>query len=254
MFGPKKILTDGIRFTQLSGNNMNLDEHLTNYTGIKGSVEERFMTKATLELAVDLCVKKNVLILGLGNGFLSKEISNIADRVDILEGSEAIITEFKFENPNTTIYPTYFEDYSPNNKYDVVLANHVLEHVDDPVSILKDHCARWINESGIVFVTVPNANSLHRRIGKEMNMLDSIFSLNKSDINAGHQRVYDLEGLFLDIDKSGLKIESFGGYNLKLVSLEQMADWSQNLLNAIFEVSKNVPPEICSNLWAILKK
>jgi len=233
---------------------MDLDKHLQNYTSEKGSVEERFMTKGTIELAIDLCTNMDVLILGLGNGYLSKEISNISNSVDILEGSKAIIDEFQFQKTNTQIFHTYFETFKTKKKYDIILANHVLEHVDKPISILKDDCSRWLSKKGKIFITVPNAQSLHRRIGKEMGMLKSIYSLNQSDINAGHQRVYDIKSLMADIKASGFKVEKSGGYNLKLVSLQQMKDWSQELLDSIFEISKSVPPDMCSNLWVILKK
>jgi 2-polyprenyl-3-methyl-5-hydroxy-6-metoxy-1,4-benzoquinol methylase len=241
-------------FNSMVKKNMDLDKHLKNYTSEKGSVEERFMTKATIELAKELCAKKNVLLLGLGNAQLAQEISKIAINVDILEGSEAIIREFKFNSKNSSIHHTYFEKFQTEKKFDIILANHVLEHVDDPVSILRDHCSRWLSKNGLIFVTVPNANSMHRRIGKEMGLLETVYSLNQSDYNAGHQRVYDIEKLLNDIKLSGLKVKKLGGYNIKLVSLNQMSDWSQELLNAIFEISKTIPPEMCSNIWAILKK
>ena len=70
----------------------------------------------------------------------------------------------------------------------------------------------------------------------------------------GHQRVYDIKSLKSDLVKSGYKIIKAGGYNIKLVSQKQMKDWSNKLLNAIFEVSLQCPSEICSNIYAICKK
>ena len=40
-----------------------------------------------------------------------------------------------------------------------------------------------------------------------------------------------------------------GRYNFKIVSLSQMEDWPQELLDVIFTISQSMPEEICTNLW-----
>ena len=153
-----------------------------------------------------------------------------------------------------TLYPLtkIFEKFQSKDKYDIILANHVIEHVDDPVNVLM-RIKPFIKNDGKIFITVPNANSIHRLIGVEMNLLENKFQLNTSDIRAGHQRVYDYKSLIDDIKRAGLTIEESGGYNLKMVSLAQMKDWPQELLDAIFTVSQSMPKEICTNLWVTCK-
>ena len=228
---------------------MALDDYFENYCGVKGTVEERVMTKATTELVLGLSRKKNVLNLGLGNGFLSRILADEVNSLTVVEGSVSIIDRFSFPHKSVTFVESYFEDYLPENKFDLILANHVLEHVSDPVCLMKNKFNDWVVPNGIIYITVPNARSIHRLIGKQMGLLDSEYDLNKSDIRAGHQRVYDKNMLVQHITGAGLKIVDMGGYNLKMVSLEQMKDWSQELLDAIFEVSKVMPLDICSNLW-----
>jgi len=224
------------------------------YRGTKATVEGNFMTNATIELIKPLVSGKDVLNLGLGNGKTSQVLDQHVKSQIVVEGSGEIIRSFSFPSGRTDFIESYFEDYSPSKKFDVILANHVLEHVDDPVHLMRHKFTRWIKSDGVIFVTVPNAKSLHRLVGKQMGLLKSEYDLNQSDINAGHQRVYDIDHLLADILAAGLKTEDFGGYNLKITSLNQMKDWSQDLLNAIFEVSKQMPPEICTNIWAKVRK
>lgn len=228
---------------------MSLENYFENYKGTKASVEERFMTKASIELAKELVLDKKVLNLGLGNGYTSKVVNDICRKQIVIEGSKKIIDSFSFKSTKTEILQAYFEDFCTSEKFEVILANHVLEHVQDPINLMRIKFHEWLDKDGIAFITVPNAKSIHRLIGKQMGLLNNEHDLNNSDLKAGHQRIYNIDTLKKDVEAANLEILDIGGYNLKLVSLAQMKDWSQDLLDAIFEVSKNMPPDICANIW-----
>jgi len=233
---------------------MSLEQFHSSYLGEKADIGERFVTRATIALTKKLVVDKKILNLGLGNGKTSKILDEFVKAQTVVEGSRKIIDLFSFKSQKTIFVESYFENYSTDDKFEVILANHVLEHVDDPVELMKKKFATWIMNNGIIFITVPNAKSLHRLIGKEMGLLKSEYDLNNSDREGGHQRVYDIAKLRDHINQAGFKILDWGGYNIKMVSLLQMKDWSQELLDAIFEVSKKMPPDICANIWATVGK
>jgi trans-aconitate methyltransferase len=234
--------------------NLSLENYFENYLGQKATTEEKFMTKATIELAKKIVANKNILNLGLGNGLTSSQLENIVKSQVVIEGSKKIIESFSFESEKTIFIESYFENYSSDKKFDVILANHVLEHVDNPIELMKEKFNEWLSDDGVAFITVPNAKSIHRLIGKQMSMINTEYDLNNSDIKAGHQRVYDIDLLKNHIKKANLEIVEMGGYNIKMVSLLQMQEWSQELLDAIFEVSKKIPPELCANIWVKIKK
>lgn len=89
------------------------------------------------------------------------------------------------------------------SKYDVVCLMGILEHVEDPVSLLKaaGQCA------SIVFITVPNAESFHRYLGVELDIINDIHQLDSQDIEIGHKRVYDHDTLYKDIIDSNIDFE-----------------------------------------------
>jgi len=84
------------------------------------------------------------------------------------------------------------------SKYDVVCLMGILEHVEDPVSLLKaaGKC------TSTIFITVPNAESFHRYFGVELNIINDIHELDSQDIAIGHKRVYDRNMLCKDISNS----------------------------------------------------
>ena len=229
-----------------------LDEYIANYSGVKASVEAKFMTKGTLRLVMPLSKNKILLNMGLGNAIIAKKLDSIVKEQIVIEGSDEILKKFKFKSKNTNFVKSFFEDYDADKKFDIILANHVLEHVENPVAVLIN-MKNFLNKSGIIFITVPNANSIHRLIGVEMSLLENKYQLNTSDIKGGHQRVYDFKSLTDDIKKAGLTIKDSGGYNLKMISLTQMKDCPQELLDAIFTISQSMPIEICTNLWVTCK-
>ena len=216
-------------------------------------IEAKFVNENAFKLVSNYVLDNDILSLGLGNGHLGKLNDNICNKQIIIEGSKQIIDSFSFESDKTIFIESYFENFSIDKKFDVILANHVLEHVDNPVDLMKTKFNEWLSDDGVAFITVPNAKSIHRLIGKEMGMLVNEYDFNNSDIKAGHKRIYDIDQLSNDVNDANLEIIEFGGYNIKMVSLAQMKDWSQELLNAIFEVSKNYHQKFV-NIWMKIKK
>ena len=87
------------------------------------------------------------------------------------------------------------------SKYDVVCLMGILEHVEDPISLLQSagRCASTI------FITVPNAESFHRNLGVQLGYIDDVHDLDSQDLRIGHKRVYDKNTLYKDILNSKIK-------------------------------------------------
>lgn len=61
---------------------------------------------------------------------------------------------------------SYFEKVKFNNKFDVIILNHVLEHVDSPQKFLKK-TNLLLNKNGIIFIDVPHFGSFSGKRKKE---------------------------------------------------------------------------------------
>ena len=232
------------------------------YNTHEGLTNAKILQESTAQLNDELIHKYGMngtcLVMGFGDGWLVEHFKNRFSRMIVIEGSKSLsdlaIEKYR-DFPHIECHHSYFESFElpKEDLVDVVLGNHVLEHVDNPVDVLVKSKS-WLNETGCAFFSVPNADSLHRRIGVELKMLKTRYDLNDQDKRLGHQRVYDNKSLLRDVNSAGYNIVEIGGFNLKLVSQKQMEDWSQELLQAIFKISRECSPEICSNLYVVCTK
>ena len=192
---------------------------------------------------------KSLISLGLGHGVVCTNIietlGDTLQQYTVLEGSAEIIRDYKDNHTppeQVQFVHTLFENYAPAQKVDVIDMGFILEHVDDPLLVLKKYAA-YLKPGGTVFASVPNARALNRTIGYEAGMLDSIYKLSEEDINIGHQRYFDLAAFTKLITDAGLKIQCTEGIYLKPFSTGQMQglQLKDEVVEALFKVARQYP-------------
>lgn len=203
---------------------------------------ERIMKAAGREQAL--------LELGLGHGYSSQRFSEFFATHDVVDGSPAVIERFRTHFPDckAAIHEAYFEDFSPDRQYDLIVMGFVLEHVEDPGLILR-RFRQFLNPGGRCFVAVPNGETLHRRFGRAANLLSDYFALSAADLALGHRRVYSLATLREEMEKAGYVVERTEGIFLKPLTTAQLL--SLNLDEAITRAMCEVGidyPELCAGL------
>lgn len=166
---------------------------------------------------------KSILELGLGHGITTAIFSNHFDRHLVLDASPAVIENFRKRFPDcpAEIIETYFEDFVSDEKFDLIVLGFILEHVDDPVEIMR-YYKRFLVPGGKMFVTVPNAEVLNRRLGHLAGMLENIQQLSEHDLLLGHKRYYTVASLRKDIMQAGYQVKNLEGIYLKPLSTNQM--------------------------------
>lgn len=235
------------------------ERHASFYRSETGRVNEASVVHACARLNMELIDRlggsSSALFLGLGEGGLLEMMADRFARSVAVEASATLVSDAtkRFSHvPSLTVVRALFETYElpPGQEVHWLLGNHVLEHLDDPVQLLR-RSHRWLAPDGRAVFTVPNATSLHRRIGVAMSLLPDVHALSPQDERVGHKRVYDLASLKADLAHGGYEVLETGGFNVKLVSQAQMRDWPPELHDAIYQVSRSCPPELCSNLYAV---
>lgn len=115
------------------------------------------------ELSTIIPPKEDLKILdvGPGHGFFSflvkKEFPNYAviDIVDISETSLSMTKKILgFDGDKISYYHKDVFDYTDNVKYDFIVLGEVIEHLDDPKSILKK-LSNLLAKDGILWITTP---------------------------------------------------------------------------------------------------
>lgn len=231
-----------------------LDQRAPAYGSPMGVLSTRLISQFTYKLIKDRVEGRKVLLLGLGDGYI---INNLAERqafdITVLEGSMTLIKNYSHLKGQCRILHTLFENFIDWEAFDTIIATHILEHVEDPLTILG-MARQALNDKGIAIFTVPNAHSLHRRVGVKMKLLKFERELNKQDLEIGHRRVFAPAEFRSTIESAGFELEHFQGYLLKIISNEQMATWSSQLLDALFSLSLELPLDICASMAAFCRR
>jgi trans-aconitate methyltransferase len=193
-----------------------------------------------------------VIDLGYGDGVVSPALARFTE-LTVVEGSKDLCAKArKLLPPSVNVVNEFFEGYSPNALADFVVASHVLEHVDEPIQLLR-RIRSWIKPDGALIAIVPNKESIHRRIARDMGIISKLDELSNRDILVGHQRVYGLDELIDHFSEAGFVVEEYRGFFLKPLSNGQMLDWSIPALKSLNEIARTSPPQLCANLAIIGK-
>jgi ubiquinone/menaquinone biosynthesis C-methylase UbiE len=190
---------------------------------------------------------QDLLELGIGHGFTAGIFATACDRQIIVDGSSVVIEQFKSHHAafKGGIVEAYFENFHPDSLFDVIIMGFILEHVDDPDLILERYRS-FLKPGGKLYVAVPNAKSMNRRLGLEMGLIDDIYSLNANDIALGHQRQYCRDTLTEAVERAGYCITHEEGIYLKplpLSVLKTLDDMNENL-QAMLKVGVDFP-DLC---------
>jgi SAM-dependent methyltransferase len=192
---------------------------------------------------------RRVLEMGYGTGLVTSELIERGVPIEVLEGSPKLcaVARERHGPSGLVVHEALFEEFAAPQPYEAVLAMHIAEHVDDPVGLFEI-VARWLAPGGSIIVVVPNAQSLHRRLAVRMGLQRRLEDLSPRDLLVGHQRVYDLDGLRADLAAAGFTPQQEFGYQLKVVPNSMMADWPQELLAALIDISGEIPPAMLANI------
>lgn len=195
---------------------------------------------------------KQILELGSSSGFSTYLLSKIAKKIVSIEGSKKNVDKagrFLSEKGvcNVRLIHGLWEEHKFRETFTDIIIAGGLEHLDSPVELLKKYSS-FLKKNGRIHIAVPNARSLHRKVGFSMGYLKKLDELNERDISMGHKRVYDKELLFSHIKSAGLKSYHWEGIYLKPLSNAQMMSWDERLIKAFSAIGKELP-DLCAELY-----
>src|SRR3989338_2008554 len=222
-------------------------KHFSMLKGVNGKLE-----KYRIQTVLDNASACKILDVGCADGVMAKALSEKFE-VTGIDGSAKLIKRAKKVAPRVKFICSLFEDYNAGQKYDNVVLSFILEHVEKPQELLN-LSKNWLKKNGKIIILVPNANSIHRMIGKALGIIKNLNDLNPTDVAQGHRRVYDLQSLRSEVESANLKILKIDGYFIKPLSEAQMSDFSDDLLNAFYEISLALPAKYCAEIYAICKR
>ena len=173
-----------------------LDNHVQAYQGLSiydfdNAIQLKWYPERIVQFSKGA---SSLLELGLGHGITASVFERHFKRHVVIDASPAVIQNFRqrFPDSKVEIVESYFETFDTPERFDVIVFGYILEHVDDPIRILK-HFRSCLAPGGRMFVTVPNAEVLNRRLGHLAGLLPDMQQLSEHDLLLGHKRYYTVE-------------------------------------------------------------
>ena len=152
-----------------------------------------------------------------------------------------------------------FETVSLPTKYDNIIMTHVLEHLDDPVAVLKRVNDEWLSDTGRFFLVCPNANAPSRQIAVKMGLISHNAAVTPAEKEHGHTITYTLDTLERDAKAAGLNVIHRSGIFFKALAnfqwdrLLQTDIISKEYLDGCYELGHHYP-DLCSSIFLLCEK
>ena len=199
----------------------------------------------------------SVLELGSFKGEFTEKIPRRFTDVTCVEASGTAIAEAKAKakfNENITFVNGVFETVELPKRYDNIILTHVLEHLDDPVLVLKRINDEWLSEGGRLFLVCPNANAPSRQIAVKMGLISHNAAVTAAEEAHGHRCTYSLDTLERDAVAAGLNVVHRSGIFFKALAnfqwdrLLQTDIISKAYLDGCYALGQQYP-DLCSSIF-----
>lgn len=213
-----------------------------------------------------------LLDIACGDGLMTEMFAKHFQRVVGVDASGKHLAIARERVPQAEFHECLIEELDLNEQFDSVFMLDLLEHVADPIAVLKK-AASFLADDGVLVVHVPNAYAINRRLAVLMGTLESCEELSPFDLQiAGHRRSYSMKTLRIDVEQAGLRILDTAGIFYKILSTPQMdwflknglweeggfgwgrvgaekRDWKAEFCRASYELGK-AHPEDCNIIYA----
>ncbi len=220
--------------------------------------ESSLYSAGVMPLAIDYCFEilkrhlhgENLLEMGPAEGVMTERLVTTDKAITIVEGAALFCQDLSQRFPLVRVVHALFEEFEPEEQYDNIILGHVLEHVQDPIDILR-RTRRWLKPGGRIFAAVPNARSVHRQAAVIMGLLSREDALNEMDLHHGHRRVFNPESFRSAFTEAGLQVDIFGGYWFKPISNGQIEEhWNPAMIEAFMLLGERYP-DIAGEIYVL---
>jgi 2-polyprenyl-3-methyl-5-hydroxy-6-metoxy-1,4-benzoquinol methylase len=218
------------------------------------------MHRYMLESFKPFFIKGNLLELGSFRGDFTKRFLPYFDDITCVEASDEAIKSAKNKfGTKIKLINSLLEVAILPTKYDNIILTHVLEHIEDPIVVLKRINNEWVTDNGRLFLVCPNANAPSRQIAVKMGLISHNSAVTSAEVKHGHKITYTLDTLERDVRTAGLKVVHRSGIFFKALANFQ---WDKLLktdiispeyLEGCYHLGQQYP-DLCSSIFLLCEK
>lgn len=199
-----------------------------------------------------------VLEMGCFKGEFTEILTRHFNDITVIEASDELLnyTRDRVAKHVKFIHST-FETFDGGEKYDTIFLMHTLEHLDDPVGVLKKVRA-WLTPEGRLFLICPNANAPSRQIAVKMGLITHNSAITPAERDHGHRNTYSLDTLEREAYEAGLTTLHRGGIFFKALANYQFDKLmntdiiSKEYLDGCYQLGM-IYPDLCASIYVVCK-
>lgn len=202
----------------------------------------------------------NLLELGSCNGVFTELFLPHFDDITCVEASREAADEARTRlGDRVEVINDMFEHIQLDAVYPNIVMTHVLEHLDDPVEILRRVNDEWLSDDGRFFLVCPNANAPSRQIAVKMGLISHNSAVTPAEAEHGHRCTYTLDTLERDAAAAGLKVIHRSGIFFKALAnfqwdrLLQTDIVSPEYLEGCYALGQQYP-DLCSSIFLVCER
>jgi 2-polyprenyl-3-methyl-5-hydroxy-6-metoxy-1,4-benzoquinol methylase len=204
--------------------------------------------------------KGNLLELGSWKGDVTKRLAEYFEDISCVEASDVAASDVVQKmGGKVKMYNALFEEVELPEKYNNIVMTHVLEHLDDPVKVLKRVNDEWLSDKGRFFLVVPNANAPSRQIAVKMGLITHNTAVTDAEKAHGHVITYTLDTLERDAKAAGLNVLYRSGVFFKALANFQWDEIlktdivSKDYLEGCYQLGQQYP-DLCASIFLLCEK
>ena len=240
-------------------------DYNTEFKDIKGhkyayGFDREVMHPLMIKSFAPFFTKGNLLELGSSLGDFTGRLVPYFEDITCLEASDAAIKEAKHKlGDKVKFINSRFETATLPTRYNNIVMTHVLEHLDDPVLVLKRINDEWLAQNGRFFLVCPNANAPSRQIAVKMGLISENEAVTPGEAAHGHRRTYTLATLERDAVAAGFRVAYRSGIFFKALAnfqwdkLLQTDIISKEYLDGCYKLGQDYP-DLCSSVFLMCEK
>jgi 2-polyprenyl-3-methyl-5-hydroxy-6-metoxy-1,4-benzoquinol methylase len=202
----------------------------------------------------------NLLELGSSRGHLTKRLLQEFEDITCVEASNLAIADAQnILGDRVKFVNSIFETAVLENQFKNIVMTHVLEHLDDPILVLKRINNEWLADGGRFFLVCPNANAPSRQIAVKMGLISHNSAVTAAELEHGHRCTYTLDTLERDATAAGLKVLYRSGIFFKAFAnfqwdrLLQTDIISNEYLDGCYKLGQQYP-DLCSSIFLMCER
>lgn len=197
----------------------------------------------------------SLLELGSFKGDFTSRLVPHFDDITCVEASDEALAEAQARLGDKLSYVNaLFETVTLPRRYDNIILTHVLEHLDDPIGVMRRVNEEWLAPGGRFFLVCPNANAPSRQIAVKMGLISHNAAITPAEAAHGHRITYTLDTLERDARAAGLNVVHRSGIFFKALAnfqwdrLMQTDIISDSYLDGCYMLGQQYP-DLCSSIF-----